>query len=170
MPAGGPSRLDLSKGACVQACTPCRRPPFLRPKGPAVHPARAIGPGIDRNEKWKGLKGRPFGSDTTLVRRRTVGPLGREILSMASPGPMALAERTDSPSGRRANAVGIRDREVPTGTAEKWPTISRVGLRSQTPGKQSRQGRKSFPAKTRQKGGLCCFLGPLTPAAVARWV
>ena len=75
----------------------------VRPKGPAVLPARVGGPGGCHHHP-----DRPNGPTvrrTARASRRTVGPLGRHMSWSVLPGPLGRAGRTAGPLGRQTPAA-----------------------------------------------------------------
>ncbi len=71
---------------------------IVRPNGPAVPPARVVGPGSSRQHTVR--PNGPTVPTTTGATRRIVGPLGRIMSLSAFPGPMGRAGGTAGPLGR----------------------------------------------------------------------
>ncbi len=93
---------------------------IVRPKGPAVLPARVVGPGGVSHHHPVRPNG-PTVPRTTWAMRRIVGPLGRHMLLGAFPGPLGRAGGMAGPLGRLGPSSG------PTGNPS-IPHISFVNL------------------------------------------
>jgi len=94
-----------------------------RPKGPAIPPARPIGPGKTDREMY-----RPNGPTIPLdarVVRGTVGPLGRTVCWRDTPpGPTTLAEGMAGPLGRTMARSGPENTDhanLRTCDPNAWP-------------------------------------------------
>jgi hypothetical protein len=109
----------------------------LRPKGPAVLPARPSGPGTTDHNRC-----RPNGPTVPLDARAvrgTVGPLGRTGWGWPPPGPPTLAGRTAGPLGRMTDHSDVEGADV-KGDRDIVPPPGGIltVLRSCVPSKRSR--------------------------------
>jgi len=131
--AGGRTSVSAPLGIRPKTLAQMGREPTIdRPKGPAVPPARPIGPGTTPNDMY-----RPNGPTVPLMDRavrRTVGPLGRTMWWWgAPPGPTTLAGGMAGPLGRRH----ARPKSTPTSPTRSRPEFIHRHRPTRTPSDSS---------------------------------
>ena len=102
-PGGGTMDLSsLTSAPSTSAPSTCERT-VVRPKGPAVLPARVEGPGDCHPHPVR--PNGPTVPRTARASRGMVGPLGRHMSWSVLPGPLGRAGRTAGPLGRQTPAA-----------------------------------------------------------------
>ena len=101
-PSGPPTGVGCGAGGGAAG--------VLRPKGPAVLPARPSGPGRTDHDMCR-PNGPTIPLDARAVRG-TVGPLGRSGWWWQPPGPSTLAGRTAGPLGRTTDRSDRKSADV----------------------------------------------------------
>jgi hypothetical protein len=101
----------------------------VRPKGPAVLPARVGGPGGCHHHPVR--PNGPTVPQTARASRGIVGPLGRHLSWSVLPGPLGRAGRTAGPLGRETPAAPPR---APQPTPVGVPEGRRGSSEATTPG------------------------------------
>ena len=102
-------RFDQETGGPRQR-VPISARSVVRPKGPAVLPARPSGPGRTDHDLCR-PNGPTIPLDARAVRG-TVGPLGRTGWGWQPPGPSTLAGRTAGPLGRTTDRSDVKGADV----------------------------------------------------------